>query len=117
MGSLSHCDRESKPRWSIFSLSSTAAGGVGAVFCAADSIAGEEPSSGFSGFVHVTTFNSYIRNSSTLIPQAYHLSLKSRAADTSISGLSHTRLFLSSFSQVKRFNRSLKVFTASSSLG
>ncbi|XP_026173243.1 kell blood group glycoprotein [Mastacembelus armatus] len=32
--------------------------------------------------------------------QAYHQSLKNRPADTSISGLSHTRLFLSSFSQV-----------------
>ncbi|AWO96424.1 putative kell blood group glycoprotein-like [Scophthalmus maximus] len=32
--------------------------------------------------------------------QAYHQSLKSSPADTSISGFSHTRLFLSSFSQV-----------------
>ncbi|XP_071326874.1 kell blood group glycoprotein isoform X2 [Trachinotus anak] len=32
--------------------------------------------------------------------QAYHQSLRSRPEDTSISGLSHTHLFLSSFSQV-----------------
>ncbi|XP_040900112.1 kell blood group glycoprotein [Toxotes jaculatrix] len=32
--------------------------------------------------------------------QAYHQSLKNRPGDTSISGVSHTRLFLSSFSQV-----------------
>ncbi|XP_029307040.1 kell blood group glycoprotein isoform X2 [Cottoperca gobio] len=33
-------------------------------------------------------------------PQAYHQSLKNDPEDTSISGLSHTRLFLTSFSQV-----------------
>ncbi|XP_044064830.1 kell blood group glycoprotein isoform X2 [Siniperca chuatsi] len=32
--------------------------------------------------------------------QAYHQSLKNHPSDTSISGLSHTRLFLTSFSQV-----------------
>lgn len=32
--------------------------------------------------------------------QAYHQSLKAHPSDTSISGLSHTRLFLTSFSQV-----------------
>ncbi|XP_042345255.1 kell blood group glycoprotein [Plectropomus leopardus] len=32
--------------------------------------------------------------------QAYHRSLKNHPSDTSISGLSHTRLFLTSFSQV-----------------
>lgn len=44
VGSLPHCDRESRQRWSVFSLSSAAAGGVGAVFCTEDSIAGEKPS-------------------------------------------------------------------------
>ncbi len=48
VGSIPHCDRESRPGWSVFSLSSAAARGVGAVFCTADSIAGEHPSSGFS---------------------------------------------------------------------
>uniref|UniRef100_UPI0037E87607 kell blood group glycoprotein isoform X2 n=1 Tax=Semicossyphus pulcher TaxID=241346 RepID=UPI0037E87607 len=33
--------------------------------------------------------------------QAYHQSLKDQPSDTSISGLSHTRLFLTSFSQLK----------------
>lgn len=39
----------------------------------------------------------------TLIPQAYHQSLKNRPGDTSLSGSSHTRLFLTSFSQVQFF--------------
>lgn len=98
MDSLSHCDRKRRASCSISSLSSAAAGGVGAVFCTADSSAGEQPSSDLSlladkikliihVFVHVS-------------PQAYHQSLKNHPSDTSISGLSHIRLFLTSFSQV-----------------
>ena len=46
--SLSHCDRKGEQRRSLFSVVSAAAGGVGAVLCTADSVAGEEPSSGFT---------------------------------------------------------------------
>lgn len=38
-----------------------------------------------------------------VFPQAYHQSLKKHPSDTSVSGLSRTRLFLTSFSQVPFF--------------
>lgn len=48
VGSLPHGDRKSRPGWKVFPLGSAAAGGVGAIFCTADSIAGGQQSSGFS---------------------------------------------------------------------
>lgn len=62
VGSLPRCDkRRSGRRWGVFSVSGAAAGGVGAVFCTADSIAGEQQSPDFrlcvkqhlSLFVHI----------------------------------------------------------------
>lgn len=44
LDSLPGCDRERGARWSALSLSGAAAGGVVAVFCTADSPAGEQPS-------------------------------------------------------------------------
>lgn len=49
--------------------------------------------------VFTTTLSSYIH----VFPQAYRQSLKNNPSDTSIAGLSHTRLFLTSFSQVVCF--------------
>lgn len=48
LDSLPHCDRKRRASCSISSLSSAAAGGVGAVLCTADSSAGEQPSSDLS---------------------------------------------------------------------
>lgn len=48
LDSLPHFDRKRRASCSISSLSSAAAGGVGAVFCTADSSAGEQPSSDLS---------------------------------------------------------------------
>lgn len=69
VGSLSHCDRKCRQRWSLFSLSSAAAGGVGAVFCTADCVAGEEPSSGLS--LRVWRRRRYYAHTSTLCPFSF----------------------------------------------
>lgn len=99
--SLSHSDRQS--RWSRWrrrccSDSSSAAGAVGSVHCTADSSAGEEAQTLVSFFKPLSPNKRHVFSPVSL--QAYQLNLETRPEDTSISGLSYTRLFLSSFSQV-----------------
>lgn len=99
--SLSHSDRQS--RWSRWrrrccSDSSSAAGAVGSVHCTADSSAGEEAQSLVSFFKPLSPNKRHVFSPVSL--QAYQLNLETRPEDTSVSGLSYTRLFLSSFSQV-----------------
>lgn len=97
VGSLPQNDGKSRQEWCVDPLGITAAGAVGAVLRPGGGTDGGEPF--FNSLVAVLFFF-FFKHLVNFFFKAYHQSLIPHSDDTSLLGLSHTHLFLTSFSQV-----------------